>query len=83
MTNTFPIHRLDLDHGVERDAPAAYVTVDDLVVSRLPQTYRRLPDVAEGPRFDYRSPTHQFRATLAFDASGLILDYPEIATRLL
>ena len=83
MTNTFPIHRLNLADGVERDAPAAYVTVDDLAVSRLPQTYGRLPDVADGPRFDYHSPTHQFRATLSFDASGLILDYPEIATRLL
>ena len=83
MTNTLPIHRLDLQLGVERDAPAAYVLVEGLAVSRLPQTYRRLPEGPEGPRYDYASPTHDFRATLSFDASGLILDYPEIATRLL
>ena len=82
MTNTFPIHRLDLAPGVERDAPAAYVQVDDLAVNRLPQTYRRIPDGATGPRFDYTSPAHDFRATLSFDRSGLILDYPEIAVRI-
>ena len=82
MTNTLPIHRLDLMPGVEQDAPAAYVQVHDLAVNRLPQTYRRIPDGANGPRFDYVSPTHDFRATLSFDRSGLILDYPEIAVRL-
>jgi hypothetical protein len=82
MTNTFPIHRLDLELGVERDAPAAYVQVDGLAVSRLPQTYRRIHDGPEGPRYDYTSPTHDFRAVLDFDRSGLILDYPQIATRL-
>jgi hypothetical protein len=82
MTNTFPVHRLDLEDGDERDAPAAYVQMGSLAVSRLPQTYRRLPDGAEGPRFDYSSPIHDFRAFLTFDRSGLILDYPEIATRL-
>ena len=82
MTNTFPIHRLDLVPGVEQEAPAAYVQVDDLAVNRLPQTYRRIPDGATGLRFDYISPTHDFRATLSFDRSGLILDYPEIAVRI-
>lgn len=82
MTNTLPIHRLDLELDVERDAPAAYVQVDGLAVSRLPQTYRRLPDGPEGPRYDYASPTHDFRAVLDFDRFGLILDYPEIAARL-
>lgn len=83
MTNTFPIHRLDLPPRVQRDAPAAYVQVDDLAVSFLSQTYRRLPLDADGPRFHYTSPSHDFRAVLTFDGSGLITDYPEIATRML
>jgi uncharacterized protein len=83
MTNTFPIHRMDLPPRVQRDAPAAYVQVENLAVSRLPQTYRRLPKDANGPRYHYTSPTHHFRALLIFDGSGLIIDYPEIATRIL
>jgi hypothetical protein len=83
MTNTFPIHRMDLPPRVQRDAPAAYVQVESLAVSRLPQTYRRLALDANGPRFHYTSPDHDFRAILTFDGFGLIVDYPEIATRLL
>jgi len=82
FTNAFPVHNLGLavDEGAE--APAAYVRALDLGVERLEQRYVRLDDsAASGPRYDYTSPAFAFRCELAYDASGLVLDYPGIATR--
>lgn len=79
-TNTFPVHRLALG-GEASDAPAAYVR-RDLRVERLDQRYRRVPDgPAQEQQFDYESPALDFRATLTYDESGLIVDYPGIARR--
>jgi hypothetical protein len=81
-TNTLPVHRFALAPGETSDAPAAYVR-RDLRVERLEQRYRRVPDdPAHGQQFDYESPAFDFRATLTYDASGLIVDYPGIARRL-
>ncbi|KQT01209.1 putative glycolipid-binding domain-containing protein [Cellulomonas sp. Leaf395] len=75
-TNTLPVHRLTMPVGEVVVASAVYVQASDLVVRRLDQTYRRLDD----HRFDYAS-EGGFRAVLTYDASGLVLDYPGIATR--
>lgn len=80
-TNAFPVHRLNLRVGEEADAPAAYVRALNLEVERLEQRYVRLPDDGERSRYDYASPAFDFRATLLYDAFGLVLDYPGIAVR--
>jgi uncharacterized protein len=59
------------------EAPALYVRALDLSVTRLEQTYRRLDD----RRYDYTSEGGDFRAVLAYDEAGLIVDYPGIAVR--
>jgi hypothetical protein len=82
-TNTFPVHRLDLAVGERASEPAAWVRALDLRVERLEQAYRRLEDDGPHPRFDYRAPGLEFRATLVFDPAGLVLDYPGIAVRAL
>jgi hypothetical protein len=82
LTNALPVHRLDLDHGHEADAPAAYVRALDLCVERLEQHYVRLDDHADGGRrYGYRAPAFDFECRLHYDASGLVLDYPGIAVR--
>jgi hypothetical protein len=54
----------------------------DLTVERLEQTYRRLADDERGrQRFHYTSPRFGFECVLAYDESGLVLDYPGIAVR--
>ncbi len=80
-TNAFPVRRLALAVGEGADAPAAYVRAADLGVQRLAQHYHRLPDDGPGERHDYRSPEHDFRAVLAYDADGLVGEYPGLATR--
>jgi hypothetical protein len=76
-TNCLPVRRLDLPVGEQADAPAAYVRAADLGVERLAQRYRRL----DSGRYDYESPDHGFRAVLAYDEHGLIVDYPGIGVR--
>ena len=75
-TNTLPVHRLLMPVGELVVASAVYVQASDLTVRRLDQTYRRLDD----HRFDYAS-EGGFHAELTYDASGLVLDYPGIASR--
>jgi hypothetical protein len=80
-TNALPVNRLRLGVGERANAPAVYVRMPDLRVERLEQTYERLPDDGGQARYDYVSPAFDFRAVLAFDEAGLVIDYPGIAVR--
>jgi uncharacterized protein len=81
MTNTLPVHRLDLRPGARADAPAAYVRALTLTADRLDQAYERVPDEAAHQRYDYAAPAFGFTARLVYDESGLVTDYPGIALR--
>jgi hypothetical protein len=81
LTNAFPVHRLGLEIGEEADAPAAYVRAAGLGVERLEQRYVRLDAVGSGERYRYAAPGFGFECELLYDESGLVLDYPGIATR--
>ena len=81
VTNTLPVHRLDLSAGRSRRAPAVYVRAVDLTAERLDQIYRRLPDTEDQQRYDYAAPAFGFTAYLTYDETGLVIDYPGIAHR--
>jgi hypothetical protein len=81
FTNALPVHRLGLAVGEEADAPAAYIRARDLSVAVLEQRYVRLPDDGDKARFHYAAPAFDFEAELVYDESGLVIDYPGIATR--
>jgi hypothetical protein len=81
LTNAFPVRRLCLPPGRQAEAPAAYVRALDLHVERLEQRYVRIDDGTGLQRYDYTSPAFNFRCELRYDESGLVIDYPEIATR--
>jgi hypothetical protein len=80
-TNVFPIRRLDLAPGEEAEAPAVYVRAANLGVERLEQSYRRVGDQQEQRRYQYRAPAFQVETVLQCDPSGLVLEYPGLATR--
>lgn len=80
-TNTLPVHRQALAVGEGADAPAVYVRWPDLRVERLEQHYRRVPDEGGRLHYDYESPRFGYAGRLAYDAHGLVLDYPGIARR--
>lgn len=81
VTNTTAVHRLALSVGGEGESLAAYVRTDGLVVERLEQTYRRLPDPDGRLLFDYSAPRFGYRDTLRFGPDGLVVDYPGIGRR--
>jgi uncharacterized protein len=80
LTNAFPVRRLALRAGAAASAPAVFVRVGDLRVERLEQRYECLAGTgAQGYR--YSAPRFDFTATLRYDRSGLVVDYPGIAER--
>ena len=79
VTNALPVRRMGLAPGAGAAAPAAYVRAVGLAVERLEQTYRRAPDEAARQRYDYAAPVFDFACRIAYDESGLVLDYPVIA----
>jgi uncharacterized protein len=81
LTNTLPVHRLELAPGTGAKPPAVYVRAPDLRTERLEQVYARLPDEAGQHRYRYAAPAFGFTCTLGYDESGLILGYPGIAVR--
>jgi uncharacterized protein len=80
LTNALPVHRLGLGVGEEAVAPAAYVRLSG-GVDRLEQSYARIDDDHGRRLYDYEAPVFDFRCRLTYDRSGLILEYPGIATR--
>jgi uncharacterized protein len=80
-TNALPVARLRLDPGTAAEAPAAYVRVLEPAVGRLEQRYERIADDDDRRRYRYASPAFGFEAVLAYDAAGLVVDYPGIASR--
>ena len=81
LTNTLPVHRLELARGQGSSAPAAYVRATGLAVERLEQSYLRGPGEPGGHTYDYSAPVFDFACRLTYDPSGLILRYPGIAVR--
>ena len=81
FTNAIPVHRLALEIGRRAEAPAAYVRALDLSVEQLDQSYARIEDDGSHQRFDYAAPRFDFQCLLVYDESGLVLDYPGIASR--
>lgn len=81
LTNTFPIRRLAaLEVGEEVRIPVAWVDVPSLSVSRVEQTYRRLPDVDGLAAWEYRDDAHG-RFALRVDEDGLVVEYGGFARR--
>jgi hypothetical protein len=81
MTNALPVHRIALGVGQQAAAPAAYVRSLALTVERLEQIYGRVADEDGRQWYDYSVPVFDFACRLAYDESGLVLDYPGIAVR--
>ncbi|PRY54869.1 hypothetical protein BCF74_12343 [Knoellia remsis] len=82
LTNAFPVLRGSPGDGARFAAPAAYVRATG-TVTRLEQTYEAHPRTTDDARqFDYAAPEFAFTARIAYDPSGLVLDYPGIARRL-
>ena len=73
-TNLIPIRRLALKAGESAVVQAAWVRFPEFSLELLEQSYARLDD----DTYRYESGGGKFRRDLKVDASGLVLDYPEL-----
>lgn len=75
-----PIRRLGLHRQRgEHVLPVLYVSMPDLSVRLVHQTYRTVSLSEEGAVINYTVP--EFSTDLTVDKDGLVIDYPGIATR--
>ncbi|MFW0788359.1 putative glycolipid-binding domain-containing protein [Gordonia sp. CPCC 205333] len=81
VTNTFPVHRISAAPGIHR-TPAVYVSAISPTVGVLDQTYTFGGSDADGAVYDYAAPSFDFAARLRYDQTGLVVDYPGLATRI-
>lgn len=78
MTNTLPVHRMQLEVGAQAEAPAAYVRMFDLSVERLEQEYRRIADADADADVDSDSGSrgpHPTRAGERYDYRSPAFDF--------
>ena len=84
MFNTLPIRRLGLHRqSVEQTLPMVFVSLPDLELSVVEQTYRTISTLDEGSdhaEVEFR--WADFTAELVVDAEGLVTSYPGVARRL-
>lgn len=81
VTNTLPVHRLTYVEGAVASVPAVFVRALDLRVERLEQTYTLTAMGDDGPSFHYTAARFGVECELTYDSSGLLREYPGIATR--
>ncbi|HEX8857479.1 MAG TPA: putative glycolipid-binding domain-containing protein [Actinomycetes bacterium] len=83
LTNSMPAlrHRL-LEEDGSADLLMAWVSVPDLGVRASRQRYTALRDRPGGRLIRFESLDSGFTAELAFDADGLVVDYPGIGRQL-
>jgi len=86
LFNAMPVLRHGLHHGDGSvDFLMAWISVPSLSVHPSPQRYRYLRARSADERlvrFEATGEGEDFVADLLFDADGLVIDYPTIATRL-
>jgi uncharacterized protein len=78
FTNTFPIRREPMAIGERRQFLMAWVFAPDLTVHPQPQAYTRLADRLY--LFENLDGS-DFRAELAVDEDGIVLEYPDLFRR--
>jgi hypothetical protein len=87
FTNTMPVLRHDLVAAANRGEPRsvdlvmAWIAVPELMIQVSQQQYRtRGPATGGGALIDFAST--DFETTIEFDRHGLVIDYPDLARRL-
>jgi hypothetical protein len=82
FTNTLAVRRLDLQPGESSGLCVAYVKVPELTLQAVSQRYTCNWRAATGALVTYEGLFRGFKADLALDADGLVMDYPQTFRRL-
>jgi hypothetical protein len=82
FTNTLALRRLGLQPGENTALTVAHVRVPELTFRPVSQRYTCNWRAATGALVTYEGLFHGFKADLAIDADGLVIDYPETFRRI-
>jgi hypothetical protein len=84
LFNTMPVLRHGLLRGGTAEFVMVWISVPDLSLHRSPQRYTHLKDRGDEHvvRFEATGEGASFVADIVFDADGLVVDYPGIASRI-
>ena len=82
FTNTLAVRRLDLQPGENAGLSVAYIKMPDLTLRPVSQRYACSWRAPTGALVTYEGLFRGFKADLALDADGLVMDYPETFRRL-
>lgn len=82
FTNTLPIRRLKLPVGESADIDVAWIHVPELTVQRARQRYTHLEHADDYHHYRFEGLDSGFCADIVVDAEGLVVDYPDLFTRL-
>ena len=82
FTNTLALRRLNLQAGENAALNIAYVKVPDLTFRPASQRYSCSWRAPTGAIVTYEGLFRGFKADLALDADGLVIDYPETFRRI-
>jgi len=77
FTNSLPINRLKLKQGSAQQIRVLYLDVLEQRISVVRQQYMRLSDT----EYHYENIPNDFEATITVDASGFVVDYPQLFVR--
>jgi hypothetical protein len=83
LTNTLPVLRLGLLEGGEAELPMAWVSVPDLRVTRTEQRYEFVSAEHGEVILRYIGRHRPYVGDVVFDLDGFVLDYPDLAQRVL
>ena len=81
FTNTLAVRRLDLQPGERAGLTVAYVKIPELTLRPVSQRYTCNWRADTGTIVTYEGLFRGFKADLALDADGLVIDYPETFRR--
>lgn len=83
LFNSLPIRRLGLHREAgEHTLPMAFVSLPDLEVQAVEQTYRTVSVADDADAGVIAFSSDDFAADLVVDADGLVISYPGVASRL-
>ncbi|MCC6804931.1 MAG: putative glycolipid-binding domain-containing protein, partial [Anaerolineae bacterium] len=81
FTNTLPIRRMNWQVGQAEVLRMIYIRIPHLTPRVVQQRYTCLEQTDGGATFRYESLDSGFTANLPVDATGVVLDYPNIWER--
>lgn len=77
LTASLPINRIPLEIGAEQQVSVAFISLPDLVIAPMVQTFARIDD----SHVRHSSPVRPKMAELTIDEHGYVVEYPNHFSR--